>query len=109
MERDESEMNKYHNRVVEVDGIRFDSRREAHRWRELRLMERVGLITELRRQVPFELIPKSRHGRAIKYIADFVYRKDGEQVIEDAKGYRTDVYRLKRRMMAEQGYEIQEV
>lgn len=100
---------KYGNVKTEIEGERFDSRREAARWKELRMLERAGRITCLRRQVPFELIPKSEHGRAVKYIADFVYMENGRQVIEDAKGYRTAVYKLKRRMMAEQGREIVEV
>lgn len=100
---------KYHSVKTQVDGERFDSRREAARWRELQMMERAGKITGLRRQEAFVLIPRSRHGRAIKYVADFVYEENGRQVIEDVKGYRTQVYRLKRRMMAEMGHEIVEV
>ena len=100
---------KYHNRKTVIDGIRSDSKREAERWCELRLLEKAGRIENLRRQVAFELIPKSRHGRSIRYIADFVYLENGETVIEDAKGVRTDVYRLKKRLMAEQGKEIREV
>ena len=100
---------KYRSVKTVADGRRFDSKREAARYGQLRLMERAGEIVNLRCQVPFVLIPKSRHGRAIRYIADFVYLRDGRQVIEDVKGYRTGVYRLKRRMMAELGYPIEEV
>lgn len=102
-------MSKYHNRRVVVDGLRFDSIKEAHRWCELCLLQRAGQITDLRRQVPFVLIPKSAHGRAVKYIADFVYIEGGREVIEDAKGVRTAVYKLKKRLMAEQGKQIREV
>lgn len=102
-------MNKYRNQRTVVDGIVFDSHKEACRWCELRLLERAGEIQSLQRQVAFELIPKSRHGRAIRYVADFVYIESGQQVIEDVKGMRTDVYKLKKRMMAEQGKEIREV
>ena len=102
-------MNKYRNRKTVVDGICFDSRKEAARWCELRLLERAGEIEGLQRQVAFELIPKSQHGRAIRYIADFVYIERGRQIIEDVKGVRTEVYKLKKRMMAEQGKEIREI
>lgn len=74
-------------------------------------MEKAGEITGLKTQVPFCLIEKSRHGRAIKYIADFVYQdaRTGKNVIEDVKGVKTPVYRLKKRMMAEKGWEIVEL
>ena len=109
---------KYGNHETIVDGIRFDSRHEAHRWIELRYMERVGLITELKRQVPFELIPNQKENgkvieRAWKYIADFTYKNaDGELVVEDAKSEatRTREYIGKRKMMLwEFGIKIQEV
>ena len=101
---------KYHARPTLVDGIRFDSRKEAARYRELRLLERAGEIQGLQLQVPFLLLPKSQYGRPVKYIADFVYIQGGRQVVEDAKGYRTDVYKLKRRLMAELlGIEIKEM
>lgn len=100
---------KYRNKKVTIDGIKFDSRHEANRWCELKLMERSGLISDLRRQVKFVLIAKSDHGRAIHYIADFTYHQDGKTVIEDAKGFKTAVYKLKKRMMAEMGLEIVEV
>ena len=96
---------KYGNNKITIDGIRFDSKREAQRWQELRLMERAGRITDLRRQVKFVLIPSQRgeDGKVIEkqvtYIADFVYLKDGKTVVEDSKGYRTEVYRLKKKMM----------
>ena len=96
---------KYGNSKITIDGIRFDSKREAQRWQELRLMERAERITDLRRQVKFVLIPSQRgeDGKVIEkqvaYIADFVYLKDGKTVVEDSKGYRTEVYRLKKKMM----------
>lgn len=102
-------MSKYHAQPAMVDGIRLASRKEATRYRELRLLEQAGAIQDLRLQVPFVLLPKSQYGRAVKYIADFVYTENGRQVVEDAKGYRTDVYKLKRRLMAELlGIEIKE-
>ena len=102
--------NKYHAKPTYVGDIRFDSKKEAKRWQELGLLERAGEIKNLRRQVEFELIPKTSHGRRIVYRADFVYDIGGQEVVEDAKGVKTDVYRLKRRMMAERyGIIIQEV
>lgn len=93
---------KYGAVKTEVDGIVFDSKHEAKRYQELRLLEQAGEITNLRLQVPYILFPKSKHGRALKYIADFTYNdRNGQLIVEDAKGVKTPVYRLKRRMMAE--------
>ncbi len=93
---------KYGAVKTEVDGIMFDSKREASRYQELRLLEQAGEIANLRLQVPFELIPKSKYGMPIRYIADFTYNDlNGQLIVEDAKGVKTPVYRLKRRMMAE--------
>lgn len=108
-------MSKYRNRKTELDGMLFDSRHEATRWIELKYMERAGLITDLRRQVSFELIPAVRSGRkviqrAITYVADFVYTQSGTQVIEDAKGVKTDVYKIKKKLFFwRYGKEIREV
>lgn len=96
---------KYGNVKTVVDGIKFDSKHEATRYVELKYMERVGLIRDLQLQVPFELIPAQRENgkvveRAVKYIADFVYYdKDGNIVVEDAKGIKTDSYKLKKKML----------
>ena len=96
---------KYRSRKVTIDGIRFDSQREASRWLQLKLLQQAGRISELERQVKFVLIPSQRDesGKVIEkqvaYIADFVYLKDGKTVVEDSKGYRTEVYRLKKKMM----------
>lgn len=84
-----------------VDGKKFDSKKEAKRYQELKLLEQSNEIKELQLQVPFILIDKSEYGRVIKYIADFVYIRDGKQVVEDCKGFRTDVYRLKKRLFEE--------
>lgn len=97
-------MSKYGNKKTVVDGITFDSKKEANRWCELKLMERAGLITELYRQFPFKILPgQRRNGKVVErpvwYYADFVYRENGELVVEDAKGFRTDVYKLKKKMM----------
>ena len=97
-------MAKYHNRKVTRDGETFDSVKEYRRFCELRLLERAGAVTDLRRQVKFELIPAQRIDgkvveRACGYVADFVYMENGRQVVEDTKGMRTQEYRLKRKLM----------
>ena len=98
-------MSKYGNRRTEVDGIVFDSQAEARRWRELRLLERAGRISGLRRQVPYVFCVHTtgtepdcgEDKRQMRYVADFVYFEDGREVVEDVKGYRTAEY--KRRLM----------
>lgn len=99
-------MSKYNSRKTIVDGFTFDSRKEAKRYLELKQMEKDGLIHGLQLQVPFELIPpfeieidgKKRKRRPITYIADFVYYKNDEKVIEDVKGLRTPVYNIKKKL-----------
>lgn len=97
---------KYHAHKTTVDGITFDSKREAKRYQELKLMERAGAIRDLRRQVRYELIPSfdcgGKHYRPTSYVADFVYvdAKTGAEVVEDVKGMRTDVYRIKAKLFA---------
>jgi len=107
-------MSKYRNVKTVVDGITFDSKREADRYCELKLLQRAGKITDLRLQVPFELQPaftlNGKKIRAIHYIADFMYAQDGVYVVEDVKGQRTKEYMLKRKMYAyKYGQEIKEV
>lgn len=104
-------MAKYNNRLTVVDGITFDSKKEAKRYRELKLLERGKEISELERQVSYELIPKQKGERSVSYIADFRYKdRDGEVVVEDAKGVRTQVYILKRKLLLwVHGITIQEV
>ena len=98
--------NKYHNQKVALPGIgTFDSKKEYDRWGELRALELIGMISGLRRQVRYEVIPEQRDagGRllepASRYVADFVYTENGETVVEDTKGYRTAEYILKRKLM----------
>lgn len=106
-------MSKYGNHRTVIDGIRFDSKREAERWCELRLLERAGEIKELQRQVSFELIPAQKNGKVkpVKYVADFTYEtRYGKYVVEDAKGVRTEVYKIKKKLMLERyGIEVVEV
>ena len=94
---------KYGNEKAAVDGIVFDSKREARRYKELRLMEAAGEITGLRLQPEYELIPRyKKDGHTIRrtiYRADFEYRtRDGREIVEDVKGFKTDVYKLKKRL-----------
>lgn len=106
---------KYGNRKTYVGTMEFDSRHEADRWVELMMLARAGRITNLERQVPFELIPAQRRDgklveRPVKYIADFVYEENGETVVEDAKGMKTKEYIIKRKLMLyEYGIQIREV
>lgn len=106
--------NKYSARKIEVDGLTFDSQKEAARWFDLLNLQRAGMITDLQRQVRFDLHGQhmslvSDKGRRLCYVADFVYRRDGRQVIEDAKGFRTPEYKLKKAIMRSMGHEIVEV
>lgn len=119
----EGEMNKHHNKKTRVHGIEFASIKEAKRYQELYLMGKCGYISDLRIQVPYELIPAQyeyidtgevylrgvRKGmpklkkvcveQGVKYIADFVYIEDGKEIVEDSKGMRTKDYIIKRKLM----------
>lgn len=80
----------------------FDSKAESYRYLELKLLEKAGEIENLKLQVKYELLPKQAGHRAVTYIADFVYFdvKNGRKlVVEDVKGVKTEVYKLKRKMM----------
>lgn len=92
--------NKYGARKVKApDGEVFDSMKEYHRWCYLRLLARAGRISDIHRQVSFELIPKQKGERACSYIADFTYQENGKLVVEDCKGYRTETYKIKKKLM----------
>lgn len=109
--------NKYKNEKVEFDGIKFDSKRERDRYMVLKDAERRGVISELKCQPKFTLIPAQYHEEekqlktkvkmvkkcdflAITYTGDFQYVKDGNIVVEDVKGMVTPEYKLKEKMMA---------
>lgn len=99
-----SKLSKYHAKKTEVDGITFDSKREAERYIYLKGLEAEGEITDLQRQVRFQLIPSQKRPdgkteRACTYIADFVYWQNGQRVVEDVKGVETDTYKIKRKLM----------
>lgn len=99
-------MSKYNSRKTTVGGFTFDSKKEAKRYLELKQMEKDGLIHNLQLQVPFELIPsfevvvdgKKRKRRKMEYIADFVYYINNVKVVEDVKGRKTEVYKIKKKI-----------
>ena len=111
--------NKYHNEKIVLDGETFDSRKEANRWAELKMLEKAKVIHRLQRQVSFELIPKQmdfKTGKVVEhacsYVADFVYFENGVRVVEDVKSSatRTDAYIIKRKLMLQKhGIRIREV
>ena len=97
-------MSKYNN--SKYGG--YDSKKEARRATELKLLEKAGVISRLQEQVVYELIPsqyrivngkKKCVERAMKYIADFQYVENGDTVVEDVKGFRTEVYKMKKKLM----------
>lgn len=106
---------KYGSRKATVGGVAFDSKREARRYLVLKAREEAGEISGLELQKRFVLIPsqrapstftktgKERPGkvleRAVEYVADFCYVEDGALVVEDAKGFRTKDYVIKRKLM----------
>lgn len=110
---------KYRNTKTVLDGITFDSKREAQRYAELQALASRNLIEDLRHQVPFELAPgvkfsgESRRKPALRYVADFAYRLDGRLVVEDVKSKVTAgaaAYRIKRHLMLSvHGIEVKEV
>ena len=107
---------KYGNRKITIDNITFDSTGEGLRYKELKLLEKTGQITDLQLQKKFIIVPEIREpdtvgsrGRVKKgkliqsaayYVADFVYYdKNGRLVVEDFKGFKTDLYKLKKKLM----------
>ena len=109
---------KYGAKKTEINGIVFDSKKEAKRYLQLLDMVAIGQIDNLRRQVAYELIPSQRDDaghvveRACVYKADFVYtdKDTGTEIVEDTKGVRTDAYIIKRKLMLEKyGIRVKEV
>ena len=96
--------NKYGNIKTVVDGIKFDSKKEANRYQELKVLKSIGKIENLKLQPRYELQPKYRiNGRNIRnleYKADFEYidKKTGEIITEDVKGMKTPVYKIKKKL-----------
>lgn len=108
---------KYGNEKTGIHGIKFDSKKEAARYTELMAELSAGLIDDLRLQVEYTLqgaytTVEGNRVRAIKYIADFTYRRNGELIVEDvkSKATKTRVYEIKKKLMREKyGIEIKEV
>ncbi len=125
---------KYRSREITRDGMTFDSIKEYRRFCELTLLEKAGSITDLKRQVEFELIPSQfeeiptgefyKRGekkgmpkmkrvcveQSVKYLADFTYTENGKTIVEDTKGFKTKEYILKRKMMLYlKGIKVQEI
>jgi hypothetical protein len=93
---------KYHNKRTEAaSGGTFASMREAAKADQLRMWEKIGAISDLEFQVKYELIPKQKGESALSYVCDFKYRdtKDGRIHVLDSKGMRTDVYKIKKKLM----------
>lgn len=122
--------NKYNARKIEYNGVIFHSKKECLRFKELLALEKSGEIQNLQMQVKYVLIPAQRDketvnskGKTVKgkvlerecaYIADFVYEKDGETVVEDVKGFRRSqaysLFVIKRKLMLERyGISVQEI
>lgn len=108
---------KYKNKKVVVDGHKFDSIKESHRYCELKLLKRAGKIKDLQLQPKFELIPTIRTDEEtlekISYKADFMYQdcESGKMIVEDVKGYKTGVYLLKKRLFLQKyaEYDFREI
>lgn len=109
--------NKYGNTKVEVNGVKYDSKKEAKKAEELEMQERLGIISNLERQKKFVLQPSFKFAghtiREIAYVADFVYMENGTQVVLDVKSPITranPVYKIKKKMMMYvHGIEVKEV
>ena len=97
-------MTKYHSKKTVVDGITFDSQKESKRYIVLKQLERQGTIKGLKLQPRFELLPSFKKNgktyRKCEYVADFSYFNvaTGEHIVEDVKGLKTEVYKLKRKI-----------
>lgn len=93
---------KYGNKKVTIDGIKFDSKRESIRYKELKIMQEAGLISDLELQVKFVLQDKFKKNgktiREISYVADFTYIENGKMIVEDSKGFKNQTYLLKKKM-----------
>lgn len=127
--------NKYNNQKIIVNGEKFDSKKEYERYCELKLLERSGHISDLKRQVKFSIIPEVREEstefykkgpnkgqpkpgklkyRERYYIADFVYKENGKKVVEDVKGCKKgaayEIFKIKKQLMAiNYGIDVKEV
>lgn len=108
--------NKYGNKKCKIDGYTFDSIKEGHRYAELKILLREGKIKDLELQKEYELVPsyidnEGKRVRPVYYKADFVYydNEAGKTVIEDVKGFRNEIYKIKKKLMGSKGLYITEV
>lgn len=93
--------NKYNAKKVEINGVRFDSKKEAQLYQKLENLQRMGIISELQRQVRFELVPKQKDERAVHYVADYVFKEGDKLVVADCKSAMTKklpAYIIKRKL-----------
>lgn len=97
---------KYGNDKVELDGYKFDSKKEARYYQELKLLQRGGVVKSFELQVAYILQDGFRHKscrrqqEAITYVADFVvHYTDGHTEVIDVKGYKTEVYKIKKKLL----------
>lgn len=102
----DAKVNKYHNKKIKYDGYTFDSIKEKNHYIALKQLEKAGIISDLKLQVPFLLIDTIRHnGKTYpktKYIADFTYKRDDKLYVEDVKSEITrkdTTYRLKIKLL----------
>ncbi len=99
----EAKQSKYRNQRVTIDGISFDSKKEGERYRQLKMLERAGKVSNLALQPAFELAPAvsiaGKLKKPLRYVADFSYIKNGKIITEDVKGMKTDVYLIKKHLL----------
>lgn len=103
---------KYRNKIVKTEEGVFKSEWEYERWCELKLLQRAGRITDLKKQVKFVLIDKLEGQREMAYFADFTYYENGEYIVEDTKSKptKTATYKIKKKLMFERyGIKIREI
>ena len=92
---------KYGNKKTVINGVIYDSQKEANRAMELAMLQKAGVIKNLERQKRFEIVPKTKDERAVFYVADFVYMQDGKLIAEDVKSditRRNPTYIIKRKL-----------
>jgi len=97
---------KYHNTPTESNGITFDSKKESVRYGELMLLQKCGVISDIRLQANFTLqegytTPDGERIKPIVYKADFTFKRDGVLIVEDVKSVatRTKTYLIKKKML----------
>ena len=102
---------KYNAKKIVIDGIEFDSKKEGKRYQELKMLEKAGKIKDLQLQPVFLLQEgfyyQGKAIRQITYRADFEYVDEkGNRVVEDVKGFKTDVYKLKKKLFLKKNPDV---